>query len=416
MMREAFGGNKFRSILLIVVALLYSVPLVSSSSSRNNYNVYNYDQTTPQFTPDGRLLQVEYASSAADSSPPIVVVEFSSHRSASSSTITKNASGDDYHTEEKEASSSSYPCTVLITIPKQPMSLQNRIIIIDNSDSSDPSSGSLQRNPRHPSFCLAMSGILADSLALLQAGMKVASEYSLQYQDSFGMESLARALADECQSRVFAGGLRPYGSTLLLCGYDDRAIADNQTYLNKKEDGRKFDGMRQEHKLESLIYQTDPSGGILRHQGRDNGDRNHPRSKINISKKKNSRRHGIPNIDNVVSQVRCIVGGTSDVKRQLHKQINHGISKFEQRRYQQRNRKESSSTLAHRIANVARILIKETMDSNGASSHANSSSSRSRISKEIHPLEIVIVSPISGCYRLEGKQLQAIRELINVEK
>ena len=424
MMGLTFGEKTFRSILFLFIALSHTVPLVSSSSNRNNYNVYNYDQTTPQFTPDGRLLQVEYASSAADSSPPIVVVEFSSPRSTSSSKSTNNMNDKDHHRKENEEVSSSYPCTVLLTIRKQPSSLQNRMIIIENNESIDPSNASLQRRSRHPSFCLAMSGILADSLALLQAGMKVAAEHSLQYQDSFGLDSLARALADECQSRVFAGGLRPYGSTLLLCGYDDGFIAENQTYLGRKKDGKSnFNGIPRRHSRESLIYQTDPSGGILQHRSRDTEDRKHSRNKINVSKKKSSRKHGVPMSDNVLSQVRCIVGGSSDLQRQLHKQINLGMSKFEQRRQQQhRNRKEFSSPLADRIANVAKILIKETAASNGSTDHANNSLSTSRTSKKYnsvssdYPLEIVIVSPILGCYRLKGKQLQGIRNLIDSEK
>jgi len=405
----------------------HAVPLCSSSSNRNNYNVYNYDQTTPQFTPDGRLLQVEYASSAADSSPPIVVIEFSSPRSTSSSKSTKNVVDEDLDYEGNEESSSLlYPCTVLITVRKQPSSLQNRLIIIKSKESIDPSNISLQRSSRHPSFCLAMSGILSDSLALLQAGMKVAAEHSLQYQDSFGMGSLARALADECQSRVFAGGLRPYGCTLLLCGYNDRVVPENQTYLERKGDTRgrgKIDIMRRRHLVESSIYQTDPSGGILEHRGQDAGNRKHSGSIKNISKKKHSRKHEVPVGDNVSSQVRCIVGGSSDIQRQLHKQINLGMSKFEQRRHQQQcHRKEFSSPLAVRIAKVARILIKETARSDVTTDHAKNSLRKSRTSKKNqwisshYPLEIVIVSPVQGCYRLEGKQLQGIEELINDEK
>ena len=54
--------------LEIFVAL---VVVVGSSSS--SYNVYNYDMTTPMFTPDGRLKQVEYASLASQHSSPMVI-------------------------------------------------------------------------------------------------------------------------------------------------------------------------------------------------------------------------------------------------------------------------------------------------------------------------------------------------------
>jgi hypothetical protein len=400
-------------ILRCIIASPIIVPFVSSSSSvnRNNYNVYNYDQTTPQFTPDGRLLQVEYASSAADLSPPLVVLEFFD---------------DDHSHEDNE--SLAYPCTVLITIPKQPSSPQNRIIIIEKNNPDDQPNSSLQRNrnPRNRSYCVAMSGILADSLALLQEGMKVAAEHSLQYQDSLGMESLTQALADECQSRVFAGGLRPYGSTLLLCGYDDRIIDDDEIVLEEEGDNKiNIDRKYHRRKLfQSLIYQTDPSGGILQHHAQDSEDNERIMRKTVTSKSKQSRRPEVAVRNNVVQgQVRCIVGGSSSFQRQLHKQINQGMIKFEQRKQsQQRNRKESSLSLADRIANVARILIKETGDSDGTTNRSSNSRSKSRNSKENglsssnYPLEVVIVSPRLGCHRLEGKQLRAIQEIINTYK
>ena len=44
--------------------LAVKTAISSSSSSRGRYAVYDYDLTTPQYTPDGRLLQVEYATNA----------------------------------------------------------------------------------------------------------------------------------------------------------------------------------------------------------------------------------------------------------------------------------------------------------------------------------------------------------------
>jgi len=382
----------------VASAFLFTFVTPSSSVNRNNYNVYNYDQTTPQFTPDGRLLQVEYASSAADLSPPLVVLEFSSPFSTSSTKTSRKNSDD-------ENESLSYPCTVLITVPRLSSSPQNRIIIIEeNSDDLPNSSLGRNRNPRPRSYCVAMSGILADSLALLQTGIKMAGEHSLQYQDSLGMESLAQALADECQSRVFSGGLRPYGSTLLLCGYDD-GIEDGSRNSgdDNANDRRKA--------FSSLIYQTDPSGGILQHRPQHGEDNERFGSKTAASKKKQSKRHDV-----VQSQVRCIIGGSPGTQRQLHKHINQGMMRFEQ----QRNHKKSPFSLADRIANVAKILIKETdtVDNNEKTSdRIGNSRSKSRKSEEPdYPLEVVIVSPKLGCHRLQGNQLQAIRELINRDK
>ena len=349
--RETTRPSIFSWIVRCILASSILVPLVTSSSSagRSNYNVYNYDQTTPQFTPDGRLLQVEYASNAADLSAPLVVLEFAS-------------------SENNNDDEASYPCTVLITVPKQPFSPQNRIAILEKGD-------------KKSAYCVAMSGILADSLALLQAGMKTASEHSLQFKQVLDMESFVQVLADECQSRVFAGGLRPYGSTLLLCGYENDAGS-------------------------SLIYQTDPSGGILQHTAQSAMDE----EAVSNKKKRNNK--------SVRTEVRCIVGGTQGLQRQLHKQIQQGMARCEQKQKQRNRNKEL--TLADRIASVAKILIKETAETNSASSSNNGSASNGRIksknSNENHPLEVVIISPRLGCHRLEGKQLQAIQDLINTEK
>jgi len=418
--RNAFQFIIFYIVRCVVIFQI-TTPFASSSSSvsRSNYNVYNYDQTTPQFTPDGRLLQVEYASSAADLSSPLVAVEFFSPLSQSYSGGKSKKVGDDYHDEDGK--SLSYPCTVLITVPKKSSSPQNRIVIIENQ-SDLPNSSLRSISPQHRSYCVAMSGILADSLALLQAGMKVAAEHSLQFKDSFGMESLAQALADECQTRVFAGGLRPYGSTLLLCGYDERNIDDNQTL---QENGNKNNSNKTQRRklLQSRIYQTDPSGGILQHNVRESEEEERSKGKSVASKKHQSKRFDASaNNDVVQSQVRCIVGGSSTFKRQLRKQINQGITKFEQRQQQHRNRKESTFSLADRIANVAKIPIKETAHNGGTPNSAGNNRSKSRDNKEnslassISPLEIVIVSPRLGCHRLEGKQLQAIQDLINADK
>ncbi len=332
------NARLFSWILRCLIASSVLLPLVSSSVSRSNYNVYNYDQTTPQFTPDGRLLQVEYASSAADQSAPLVVLEFVGN--------------------DNEA----YPCTVLITVPKQPLSPQNRIVIIEKNGES------------RGTYCLAMSGILSDSLALLQAGMKSASEHSLQYQEVLDIESFVQVLADECQSRVFAGGLRPYGSTLLLCGYEGEQPVTVESNI-----------------FRSLVYQTDPSGGILQHKSDDS-------SSLSKKKSKNS----------VKSEVRCIVGGSQGVQRQLHKQITQGMARLEQKR-------KGTLSLADRIASVAKTLIKETSDtssSDKSSSRKQKNSSDSSTSQ--YPLEVVILSPRLGCHRLEGKQLQAVQERIKL--
>jgi len=382
------------------------VPFVSSSSAssssstvnRNTYNVYNYDQTTPQFTPDGRLLQVEYASSAADLSPPLVVFEC-----LPPATDCGDDSNSDYD---------NYPCTVLITLPKHPLSPQKRIVIIEENDTHEQ-----QRLPpmmRHSPtsnqpYCVVMSGILADSLALLQAGMKAAAQHSLQYQTFFGMEYLTQSIADECQSRVFAGGLRPYGSTLLLCGYD----------CNHWDDIDNAHGHR--NVFQSVIYQTDPSGGILQHYAQRDADTNSEQPKrqhrFASTRTKGSADNVNAEYNAIKSQVRCIVGGSPILQRQLHKRITQDLMQFEHN-IRNDNPDQRKPSLAERIACVAKTLIRETTESNRTSKNGNKDKhSDNGESSSLDPaMEIVLVSPTLGCHRLDEKQLRAIQELIHDER
>jgi hypothetical protein len=67
---------------LLSFSALVKAATSSSGSSRGRYAAYDYDLTTPQYTPDGRLLQVEYATNACRGgsegrSNPIVCVGMS---------------------------------------------------------------------------------------------------------------------------------------------------------------------------------------------------------------------------------------------------------------------------------------------------------------------------------------------------
>ena len=69
------------SILNVCLALM--APMLAAASSHHNsrrYDAYNYDMGVCEYTPDGRLLQVEYATNACirDDSNPIVSVGVSS--------------------------------------------------------------------------------------------------------------------------------------------------------------------------------------------------------------------------------------------------------------------------------------------------------------------------------------------------
>jgi 20S proteasome alpha/beta subunit len=154
---------------MALVAILFLVSLVINSSLANqNYNAYNYDMTTPLFTPDGRLLQVEYASRAATHSSPCVLWKVGAHET-------------------------------LVMTRKSSRKLQNRLIQLSDTTA------------------VCLSGVVSDSLALL------AKVYELQDNNRrlYGSKTLteqqvASAIATACQRHSFGGGLRPYGSTIVV--------------------------------------------------------------------------------------------------------------------------------------------------------------------------------------------------------
>jgi 20S proteasome alpha/beta subunit len=159
-----------RSMLRLLL-LLFPCVIPSVSSSNQNYNAYNYDMTTPQFTPDGRLLQVEYASKAATHSSPCV--------------IWKPPQGTDDE-------------ITLIMTAKSSRKIQNRLI------------------PLSETTAVCLSGVVSDSLALLSKVYEVQDNNRRLYGSALTELQIANSIAISCQRHSFGGGLRPYGSTMVI--------------------------------------------------------------------------------------------------------------------------------------------------------------------------------------------------------
>lgn len=149
------------------------VALHISQTQAGTYNEYQYDNTVQQFTPDGRLLQIEYASQAVDHSSPLVIAKLS-----------KNLT-----------------CLVAIRQGK----FMERLIVMEDSNT-----------------VVALSGVLADSLALFS---KLTDE-NLQFRRSYGQPmktpQIVESVCRTCQSSAFGGGIRPFGSTLVVAGHVSR--------------------------------------------------------------------------------------------------------------------------------------------------------------------------------------------------
>lgn len=244
--------------------LLYCMILgVVSSSTNYNYNAYNYDMAQT-FTPDGRLLQVEYASSAAELSTPIVAVQIDNET------------------------------LVLMTI-KSTTSPQNRIVVLPNHYPNDGG----RRHVKSSNMCVAMSGVLADSISLLQVGLGEASEQHRRYHAPMTVLKFAMSMANACQRHSFGGGIRPYGCTLLTCGFTSTG--------------------------ELVLYQTDPSGAILEATAPSTMERG--------------------------PFLRWIVGGSTSVQRRFRKKVDSGLQKLYGKK---------TLPLLDVLALVGKALLKET--------------------------------------------------------
>jgi len=269
--------------LILAIALLNA----AAASSRHNprYAAYDYDLTTPQYTPDGRLLQVEYATNACvrqDSNPIVSVgINLPAGRdnilimaTVSSSPSAKKGRGS---TDEQADRRDENEVNSLVKDTHQ--RTQFRIIEVPLSTSYHRSS----------TILVGLSGLLSDAASLLQVvyshleeeqhtlgwhrlglspvGLHAADSdsgsatqiaqpspsgqsQSIATQPSETVLRLSRAIADECQKNAFGGGLRPLGASMLLAGMD----APQETI-----EGSKYS--RFPHSARVAMCETHPNGG-----------------------------------------------------------------------------------------------------------------------------------------------------------
>lgn len=286
-------------------------------------------------------------------------------------------------------STSVYPCLIFVTIPQQGNAPQQRIVILSQNNERNDS----KDNHHDNTVVVALSGMLSDSLALLQAALQQQSQHQQFYHTPFTAGQLVQSLADHCQDRAMGGGIRPYGSKMLVCGFQR-----SETTLTSSSMEDLVSSYR------SVIYQTDPSGGVLSHE-------TNPRENDN-------GRTGI-----VTSQERCIVGGSPPLQRRIKQSLESALYKLEQQQQtsessssslkQQHEQQHQTVTLAQRIAVIAEILYKETNTEKDTEQQSDIHSSSQP------PLEVVLLSPNmngGGCYRLDVQQLHAIHQLMHVNE
>jgi len=236
--------NHMSPLLLFHVILFLTCVLEYSYS----YNVYNYDLTTPLFTPDGLLKQVEYASATSTHCAPILVVPLivnsTSHDGTCSTecviiiaTMSSLSNVNEIEDDKKEDD---------YTPPPRHTRGQSRIVEMPITSQSNSHSGSGSGT----SLVFGLNGLLPDCVSLLQhareqlysyqkaygvnrlhpfrdgiVGSTTSSQMSYSSASSFASASscalrVARSIADRCQEHSFGGGLRSFGSQIVVCGVD----------------------------------------------------------------------------------------------------------------------------------------------------------------------------------------------------
>jgi 20S proteasome alpha/beta subunit len=167
------------SITVVSSLIILIASGLASAASYTEYNPYRYDLIVPQFTPDGRLLQVEYAQRAAEHSNPIVAVRL-------------------------------VPEDLLVlTCCRRSHSPQERIILSNN-------------------VIIAMAGVLADNLKLISIVREHLTNEFWRYGGTKkpSASRIADLIADVCRQTNSGGGLRPLGATMWVLA-EPKSVQNN---------------------------------------------------------------------------------------------------------------------------------------------------------------------------------------------
>ncbi len=205
-----------------------SAVVVASSS---DYHPYQYDLTIPQYTPDGRLLQVEYAQKASmEHSIPIVVATLW-----------------DGHRDDATTKTEPEQITILMAGHRTKTGQQSRLMVLPSQITTMSSRRGPDRSIGNDNsmMVIAISGILSDALAILQ----MIQSFRIREYRTIGsscssstmIRRIAYQMASTCQSRTITGGKRPYGATLWIMSTDS---------------------VHRELPAPILLHQIDPSGAM----------------------------------------------------------------------------------------------------------------------------------------------------------
>lgn len=139
-------------------------------------SAYSFSLTT--FSPSGKLVQIEYAINAVQQRPTALGI--------------KAANGVVVATEKK------MPTTLI-----DETSVEKTALITENVGA-------------------VYSGLAPDFRVLVKKGRKKAQEYFKIYKELIPVSQIVRELASIMQEFTQSGGVRPFGVSLLVAGYDDK--------------------------------------------------------------------------------------------------------------------------------------------------------------------------------------------------
>lgn len=151
-----------------------------------------YDRGITVFSPDGRLFQVEYAREAVKKGSTTIGLK--------------------------------YKGGVALIVDKR-----------SNSKLLEPKSTEKIHDIDDFIGC-ATSGLVADARVLVDEARKNAQVHRVDYGENIGVEMLVKKICDHKQNFTQYGGVRPFGTALLVAGTDD---------------------------MGAHLYETDPSGALV---------------------------------------------------------------------------------------------------------------------------------------------------------
>ncbi|MDD2678379.1 MAG: archaeal proteasome endopeptidase complex subunit alpha [Candidatus Nanoarchaeia archaeon] len=137
-----------------------------------------YDRAITVFSPDGRLLQVEYAKETVNQGTSAVGVL--------------------------------YKGGVLLVVDKR---ILEKLVIPSSVEK-------IMQIDEH--ICAAISGLPSDGRVLVERAQVVAQNHRNTYDEEIDVKSLVKDICNQKQAFTQYGGMRPFGVSLLVAGIDER--------------------------------------------------------------------------------------------------------------------------------------------------------------------------------------------------